>query len=62
MRSGERALDGWRLARAPASPAQGRYHNGPRYFNSPYICTICGLEKLELVIKTGWSVIRPLCC
>ena len=29
-----RALDGWMLA---------------RYFNSPYFCTICGLEKLEIV-------------
>ena len=25
-----RALDGWMLARAPASPAQGLYHDGPR--------------------------------
>ena len=44
-----RALDGWMLARAPASPAQGLHHHGPRYFNSPYFCTICGLEKLGLV-------------
>ena len=28
-----RALDGWTLARAPASPAQGLHHHGPRYFN-----------------------------
>ena len=34
------------LARAPASPAQGLYHHGPRYFNFAYFCTICGLEKL----------------
>ena len=26
-----RALDGWMLARAPASPAQGLHHHGPRY-------------------------------
>ena len=35
-----RALDGWMLARAPASPAQGLHHHGPRYFNFPYFCTI----------------------
>ena len=28
-----RALDGWMLARAPASPAQGFHHHGPQYFN-----------------------------
>ena len=41
-----RALDGWMLARAPASPAQGLHHHGPRYFNFSYFC---GLEKLGLV-------------
>ena len=44
-----RALDGWMLARAPASPAQGLHHRGPRYFNFIYFCTMCGLEKLGLV-------------
>ena len=44
-----RALDGWMLARAPASPAQGLYHHGPRYFIFPYFCTMRGLEKLGLV-------------
>ena len=43
------ALNGWMLARAPASPAQGLHHHGPRYFNFPYFCTMCGLEKLGLV-------------
>ena len=43
-----RALDGWMLARAPASPAQGLHHHGPRYFKF-FICTMCGLEKLGLV-------------
>ena len=43
------ALDGWMLARAPASPAQGLHHHGPRYFNLPYFRTMCGLEKLGLV-------------
>ena len=37
------------LARAPASPAQGLHHHGPRYFNFLYFCTMCGLEKLRLV-------------
>ena len=40
-----RGLDGWILTRAPASPAQGLHHHGPRYFNFPYFCTMCGLEK-----------------
>ena len=44
-----RALDGWMLARALASPAQGLYHHEPRYFNFPYFWTMCGLEKLGLV-------------
>ena len=44
-----RALDGWMLARAPASPAQSLHHHGPRYLNFPYFCTMCGLEKLGLV-------------
>ena len=44
-----RALDGWMLARALASPAQGLHHHGPRYFNFSYFCTMCGLEKLGLV-------------
>ena len=52
-----RALDGWMLARAPASPAQGLHHHGPRYFLFPFFCTMCGLEKLGiLLIKTGWIV------
>ena len=44
-----RAFDAWMLARAPASPAQGLHHHGPRYFNFSYFCTMCGLEKLGLV-------------
>ena len=44
-----RALDGWMLARAPASPAQGLHHHGPRCFIFSYFCTMCGLEKLGLV-------------
>ena len=44
-----RALDGWMLARAPASPAQGLHHHGLRYFNFPYLYTMYGIEKLGLV-------------
>ena len=43
------ALDGWVLARAPASPAQGPHHHRPRYFDFSYFCTMCGAEKLGLV-------------
>ena len=43
-----RGLDAWMLACAPASPAQGLHHHGPRCFNFSYFCTICGLEKLRL--------------
>ena len=46
-----RALDDWILARAPALTAQSLYHHGPRYFNFPYFCTMCGLEKLGLVYQ-----------
>ena len=37
----QRALDGWMLARAPASPAQGLHHHAPGYFSFPYFCTMC---------------------
>ena len=43
-----RALDGWMLARAPASPAQGLHHHEPWYFNFLYLCMMCYLEKLGL--------------
>ena len=38
-----RVLDGWMLARAPASTAQGLHYHGPRCFNSPSLCKMCGL-------------------
>ena len=44
-----RALDGWMLARALASPAQDLHHHEPRCFNFSYFCALCGLEKLGLV-------------
>ena len=58
-----RALDGWMLARAPASPVQGLHHHGPRYFDFPFFCTKCvALRNLDLLIKTGGSVIFPVFC
>ena len=56
-----RALDGWMLARAPASSAQGLDHHGPRYFIFPYFCTMCGLEKLgTLLIKLVGTYLSDL--
>ena len=57
-----RALDGWMLARAPASPAQDLHHQGPRYFNSFISVQCVALRNLDLLIKTGWSVIFPVFC
>ena len=51
-----RALNDWMLARAPASPAQGLHHHGPRYFNFPYFVRCVTLRNLELLIKTDWNV------
>ena len=46
-----RALDGWMLARAPASPAQGLHQI---IF---FIFVRCvALRNLELLIKTGWNL------
>ena len=60
-----RALDGRMLARAPASPTQGLHPHGPRYFNLPYFCTMCGLEKLGIVDQNWLErlsdlLLRPL--
>ena len=58
-----RALDGWMLARVPASPAQGLHHHGPRYFNFPHLCTMCGLEKLGIIVdQNRLERICPICC
>ena len=54
-----RALDGWMLARAPASPAQGLHHHGPRYFIFLISVQCVALRNLDLLIKTGSSVIFP---
>ena len=55
-----RALDGWMLARAPASPDQGLHHHGPRYFIFPYFCTMWGLEKLGIVDQNWLERICPI--
>ena len=57
-----RVLEGWMLVRAPASPAQGLHHHGPRYFNFCYFCTCVALNNLDLLIKIGWSVFFPFFC
>ena len=58
-----RALDGWMLASAPAPPAQGlHHHHGPRYFNFLIFLQCVALINLDLLIKTAWSVICPVCC
>ena len=55
-----RALDGWMLARAPASRAQDLHHHGPRYLSFPYFCTMCGLEKLGIVDQNGLERLSDL--
>ena len=48
-----RALDGWRLARAPASPVQGT----SVFQFSLFLYKMCGLEKLGLVDQ-NWLLER----
>ena len=57
-----RALDGWMLARAPASPAQIStiMDLGISIFLISVQCL--ALRNLDLLIKTGWSVIFPFFC
>ena len=50
--------DGWMLARAPASTAQGLHHHGPRYFNFPYFCTML-LLLLLLFLTFSVLVANP---
>ena len=55
-----RALDGWMLARAPASAAQGlptTMDLGISIFLISVQCVV--LRNLDLLIKTGWNVIFP---
>ena len=46
-----RALDGWMLARAPASPTQGLHHHGPRYFIFFISVQCVALRILDLLSK-----------
>ena len=57
-----KALDAWMLARALALPAQGLHHHGPRYFNFLIFVQCAALRNLNLLIKIGWSVVRPFFC
>ena len=57
-----RALEGWMLVRAPASPAQGLHHHGPRYFIFLISVEFVALRNLNLLIKTGWSVFFRVFC
>ena len=34
-----------------------QHHHGPRYFNFPYFCTMCSLEKLGIVDQNGWNLL-----
>ena len=56
------ALDGWMLARAPASPAQGLHRTmdlGISIFLIFVRCLALGNLDYKLT-KTGWSVICPV--
>ena len=58
-----RALDGWMLARAPASPAQGLHHHGPRYFNFLIFVRCVALRNLHRIVDQNWlERICPICC
>ena len=57
-----RALDGWMLARAPVHQikASTTMDLGISIFLIFVRCV--ALKSLDLLIKTGWSVVCPLCC
>ena len=59
-----RALDGWMLARASASPAQGFHHGAMDLGISIFLTfrTMCGLEKLGTVDQNWLERICPICC
>ena len=57
-----RAFNGWMLARAPASPAQGLHNHRPRYVIFLISVQCVALRNLDLLNKTGWSVIFPFFC
>ena len=57
-----RALDGWMLAHAPASSIKAftAMDLGISIFLISERCV--ALRNLDLLIKTDWSVICPVCC
>ena len=55
-----RALDGWMLASAPASPDQGLHHDGPRYFNFLLFVQCMVLRNLDLLINLSGLLLRTL--
>ena len=58
-----RALDGWMLPRAPASPAQKASTIMDLVISIFLIFVRCvALRNVDLLIKTDWSVICLLCC
>ena len=55
-----RALDGWMLVRAPASPAQGLSTTMDLGISIFLIFVRCvALRNMELLIKTGWNAFVP---
>ena len=52
-----RALGGWMLSRAPASPSQSLHRHETRYYKFFYLFLhdVCGLEKLGLVDQNRWK-------
>ena len=60
-----RALDGWMLARAPASEIHQLKASTTMDLDISFflIFVQCvALRSLDLLIKTGWSAICPVCC
>ena len=55
-------LDGWILARAPASPAQGFQHIDLSISFFLVLVRCVALRYMDLLIKTGWSIIYPFYC
>ena len=50
-----RALDNWTLARAPASPAQGLHHYGPRHSNFLISVQCVALRSLKIgLVDQNW--------
>ena len=57
-----RALDGWMLARAPASELKASTTMDLCISLFLIFVQCVAFRNLDLLIKTGWSIICPLCC